>query len=113
MSFVLAVALLGSQAAPPPAPPGLLFGYYRMVAFQQRARELHCGAGGLDGELEAIRRQLIRRYGKKPFSVPTPPPGGPGDCGAIIAVYRVNLADFRRDAETALNAPTPGPSPAE
>ena len=106
---MLAIAMLGSPAALPPPPPGLLFGYYRMFAFQQRARELHCGAGDLDRELQAIRRRLIARYGKKPFSPAKPPPGGPGDCGTALSVYRVNLADFRREAAAALDAPASGP----
>jgi hypothetical protein len=114
MSLLLAVALLGGQAAMPPPPPGLLFGFYRMAAFQQRARELRCGAGDLDRQFETIRRQLVRRYGKKPFSVPKMPSGGPGDCGSAMVVYRVNLADFRREAEAALRGPPPGVStPAE
>jgi hypothetical protein len=98
----------------PEPPPGLLFGYYRMFAFQQRAKELGCPAGALDGELEAIRKRLMHRYGKKPFSPPKPPPGPPGDCYSVLMVYRVNLADFRKQAEAALAAPLPGnaiPSP--
>ncbi|MEA3004425.1 MAG: hypothetical protein QOH81_3213 [Sphingomonadales bacterium] len=107
MSLALAAAMLAGQAAMPEPPPGLLFGYYRMFAFQQRAKELHCPAGNLDSELETIRTQLIRRYGKKPFSPPRPPPGGPGDCETAVVVYRVNLTDFRKEAAAALAAPVP------
>jgi hypothetical protein len=31
----------------------------------------------------------------------------------ILMVYQRNLADFRRDAETALSAPAPAAAPAE
>jgi hypothetical protein len=114
MSLLLALALAGSQiAAPPEPPPGLLFGFFRMVVFRDRAKELHCASGELDREFEGIRRQLARRYGKKAFTPPEHPPGGPGDCGVVLSVYRVNLADFRRDAEAALRAPAPSPSAAE
>jgi hypothetical protein len=105
MSLALAILMLAGRAPPPEPPPGLLFGYYRMVVFQQRARELHCGAGDLDRALEDIRSRLNKRFGKKAFSPPRHPSAGPGDCGVILSVYRVNLADFRRQAEAALNAP--------
>jgi len=111
MNLVLAMLMLGGQAAVPP-PPGLLFGFYRMVAFEQRAKELGCGAHDLDREFEAIRRQLARRYGKKPFSRPKIPPGGVGDCYSAVSVYRVNLADFRRDAAAALAAAPGAAAPA-
>jgi hypothetical protein len=114
MSLALAAAMLAGQAAMPEPPPGLLFGYYRMFAFQQRAKELHCPAGEYDGEFEAIRNQLIRRYGKQPFSPPKPPPGGPGDCETALVLYGVNLADFRKAGAAALAAPMPSTStPAE
>lgn len=109
MSVLLAAAMLAGQPAPRP-PVDLLFGYYRMVVFQQRARELHCRAGDLDRALEQIRRRLNKRYGKKAFSPREHPPGGPGDCGVILSVYRVNLAGFRRDAEAVLSAPAPAPA---
>ena len=105
MSLMLAIAMLASPAASSEPPPGLLFGYYRIFAFQQRAKELGCAAGDLDREFQEIRRELIRRYGKKPFSPAKPPPGGPGDCHVAVSVYRVNLADFRREAAAALGAP--------
>jgi hypothetical protein len=110
MSLLLAAAMLGSQSAPPRPPVDLLFSYYRMVVFQQRARELHCQAGDLDRALEQVRRRLNKRYGKNAFSPREHPPGGPGDCDVILTVYRVNLAGFRRDAEAALSAPAPGPA---
>jgi hypothetical protein len=109
MSLALAAAMLAGQAMPEP-PPGLLFGYYRMFAFQQRAKELHCPAGNLDSELEALRKQLIRRYGKKPFSPLKPPSGGPGDCYVMLSVYRANLPGFRKQVEADLAAPVPGVS---
>jgi len=101
----LSLALLLVAAAPPPeVPPGLQFGYIRMAVFQQRAKELHCGAGQLDGEFAAIRKKLVARYGKKAFGKPKIPNGGPGDCFSALSVYRVNLADFRKQAEAALAA---------
>jgi hypothetical protein len=106
MSLLFALAMAAGQAAPPP-PPGLLFGFFRMAAFRQRAKELHCAAGDLDGQLEAIRGRLVRRYGKKAFAYPKIPSSGPGECYVAVSVYRVNLADFVREADAALNAPAP------
>lgn len=103
MSLALALALLAAPAAlPPPPPPGLVFGFYRLVVFQKRAKQLRCGANELDHEFEVIRKKLVQRYGKKAFAPPEVPTGGFGDCGAAISVYRVNLADFRKEAEAAL-----------
>jgi hypothetical protein len=114
MSITLAMMMmLASQAATPPPPPGLVFGFHRMVVFQQRARELGCAAGHLDGEFEATRKRLIRRYGKKAFAKPKIPHGGPGDCFVAVSVYRVNLADFRKEAEAALSGQAPVAPPAQ
>ena len=117
MSLFLAVAMLGSQAAAPslPRPPlGLLFNYYRMNAFRERAQELHCDARDLDRELEGIRRQLARRYGEQPFSPPEhPPSGAAGDCSIMLMVYQRNMADFRKDAAAALSAPAAPSTPAQ
>jgi hypothetical protein len=104
VSLILAAVLAGASQAPPP--PGLLIGFYRMLAFQQRARELNCGAGDLDDQLAELRRQLIDRYGKKTFSPPKQPPTGlPGTCLSAITVYRVNLVDFRKEVAAALATP--------
>ena len=112
MSALLAAFMLASQPAAPPPPLPLLFNYYRMAFFQERARELHCAAGDLDRALEKIRRRLNRRYGKDAFSPKTHPPGGPGDCGVILMVYRRNLEEFRMQADAALDAPAPAASTA-
>jgi len=93
------------------APLGLLFSFYRMNVFRERAKELHCDARDLDRELEGIRHQLARRYGEKPFSPPEhPPSGAAGDCSVMLMVYRRNMADFRREAAAALSAPAPPPT---
>jgi hypothetical protein len=105
MSLVLALAMLAGPAALPPPPPGLQFGFFRMVAFRDRAKELRCPAGQLDQEFESLRKRLAKKYGKKAFANPKHPPSGPGDCFVVLSVYRVNLADFRREAEKALAAP--------
>jgi hypothetical protein len=107
VSVALALALLAAPVAAPAPPPGLMFGFFRMVVFRDRARELGCGARDLDAGFEAIRKRLAKRYGKKAFSPPKHPSGGPGDCGAMVSVYRVNLADFRRQADAALATPAP------
>ena len=74
-----------------------------MAAFKSRAKQLGCGAGALDGELEAIRKQLAKRYGKEAFAWPkTPPSAGQGDCYVALMVYRTNLGDFKREADAAL-----------
>jgi hypothetical protein len=104
---LLPISLLLGGAAPEPPPPGLQFGFHRMVVFQQRARELGCAAGHLDGEFEAIRKRLVRRFGKKAFAKPKIPPGGPGECFVALSIYRVNLADFVKEAEAALQSPAP------
>ncbi|QAY78429.1 hypothetical protein [Sphingosinicella sp. BN140058] len=110
MSLVLA-ALLASADVPAPAPPpGLLFAFYRMVAFQGYARALGCGAADLDRDFDALRARLIKRYGKKPFSPPKPPTEAEGSCQTALSVYRINLADFREEAEAALAAPVPSPA---
>jgi hypothetical protein len=113
---VLALALL--LAAPTPAPPdpvpGLAFGHIRIQVFQHRAHELHCASGELDREFEQITHRLRERYGKKAFPEHKVPAGGPGECFVAVSLYRVNLADFRKLAETALKAPAPAaPAPAE
>ena len=110
MSALLAALMLASQPAPPLPEHILRFHYYRMVVFQQRARELNCGAGGLDRELEKIRRRLNKRYGKDAFTPKEHEHGGPGDCAIILNVYRHNLEEFRLRADAALNAPAPAPA---
>jgi hypothetical protein len=111
MSILVAAALLAAPVAPPPTPPpGLLFGYFRMTVFQQRAKALRCGAGELDRDFDAIVKRLADRYGRNVFTAPRHPSGGPGDCSVILSVYRVNLADFRKQAEAALQAPPPAPA---
>ena len=112
MSALLAAFMLATQPAAPLPQHILRFHYYRLVVFQQRARELHCEAGDLDRALEKIRRRLNRRYGKDAFKPWDPAPGGPGDCRSILNVYRRNLEGFRRDAEAALNAPAQAASTA-
>ncbi|HMJ93866.1 MAG TPA: hypothetical protein VK472_07180 [Allosphingosinicella sp.] len=112
MSLVLAAFMLASQPAAPMPEHVLRFHYYRVVAFQARARELHCEAGDLDRELEQVRRRLNRRYGKDAFKPFAPEPGGPGDCLILLRGYRSNLDGFRKDAEAALNAPSPAASTA-
>jgi hypothetical protein len=107
MSILLAAALMAAPPAPPSPPPGLLFGYFRMTVFQQRAKALKCGSADLDREFDAIVKRLAERYGKKVFTAPNHPSDGPGDCHIILSVYRVNLSDFRKQAEETLNAPTP------
>ncbi|HEX8580268.1 MAG TPA: hypothetical protein VF655_11840 [Allosphingosinicella sp.] len=114
--MTLPLALLLIAAAPPaaaPPPPGLQFGYFRMLAFQQRARELHCGAGDLDSQFAAIRKKLVARYGKAVFGTPKMPKGGPGDCSVALSVYRVNLADFRKEADAALAAAPSAAAPSK
>ena len=106
ISGVLALMLAMQAPAAPVPPPGLVFGFYRMLAFEQRARVSGCDVGDLNSELTAIRKRLAARYGKKPFSPPEQPGGAPGDCGTVTNVYRVNMADFRKDAAAALAAPT-------
>ena len=104
MSLLLALAL-AEATAPAAPPPGLQFSFWRMAAFKSRAKDLGCSAGGLDGELEAVRKQLAKRYGKEAFAWPkTPPPAGrsEGDCYMSLMVYRTNLGDFKRDAAAAL-----------
>jgi hypothetical protein len=110
VSVALALALSAAPVAAQEPPPGLMFGFFRMVVFRDRARELGCGAGDLDAEFEAIRKRLAKRYGKKAFAPPKHPSGGPGDCFVAVSVYRVNLGDFRRQAEAALATPAPSPS---
>lgn len=103
MSFLLALAL--AEAVAPTPPPGLQFAFWRMAAFKSRAKELGCGAGGLDGELEAMRKQLAKRYGKEAFAWPKIPASArasDGDCYSALMVYRANLGDFKRDAAAAL-----------
>jgi hypothetical protein len=107
VSALLAAFMLASQPAAPLPEHVLRFHYYRMVVFQQRARELHCGAADLDRALEKIRRRLNKRYGKNAFTAMDHSPGGPGDCGVILMVYRRNLEEFRMQADAALNAPAP------
>jgi hypothetical protein len=112
MSVVIAVALLASQPAVQTPPPGLLFGFYRIAAFRHRAKELRCGAAALDGQFEEIRKKLAGRYGKKAFSLPKMPRGGPpGDCQIELSVYSLNLGEFRKEAEAALSASAPGTAP--
>ncbi len=108
MIVALAAALLTSE----PPPPGLLFGYYRMLAFEKRSQASRCGTGDLDRELDGLRDRLAARYGKTPFSPPAQPVM-PGECSTIVTVYRVNLADFRKEAEAALASPTNAAPPQE
>ena len=107
MSALLAAFMLASQPAPPLPEHVLRFHYYRLVFFQQRARELDCAAGDLDRALEKIRRRLNKRYGKEAFTPKDGPPGGPGDCHVILNGYRHNLEEFRLRADAALDAPRP------
>jgi hypothetical protein len=107
------VALALAQATPAPqVPPSLLFGFYRMVAFHQRAADLKCEGPdrkAADDEFDSIRKRLIARYGKQPFSPPRPGPSGPGDCRAVMMVYQTNLAEYRKLVDSALAAqPAPG-----
>ena len=108
MSVAMALALLAAPATAAAPPPGLVFGFHRMAAFRQRAKELGCGAIELDNQFEAVRKKLVRRYGKKAFALPKIPSGAPGDCYVATSVSRANLADFRKEAEAVLAA-----SPAE
>lgn len=103
MSLLLALAL-AEATAPAAPPPGLQFAFWRMAAFKSRTKSLGCNAGGLDGELEAVRKQLAKRYGKEAFAWPKTPPAGrsEGDCYISLMVYRTNLGDFKRDAAAAL-----------
>jgi hypothetical protein len=112
MSLV-ALAALVAAPTPPAAPPSLSFGLIRMDVFQHRAHELHCASGELDRDLEQIVHRLRERYGKAAFPTHKVPPGGPGQCGAVLSVYSGNLADFRRYAEAALATAAPAPKPAE
>ena len=105
MSLVLAALMAASQPAAPMPEHVLRFHFYRVLVFRQRARELGCGAGELDRQLEQIRSRLNRRFGKDAFAHQQFPPGGPGDCGILLSGYRRNLDGFRKDAEAALDAP--------
>ena len=107
MSALIAAFMLAGQPAAALPEHILRFHYYRMVVFQQRARELHCGAADLDRELEIIRRRLNKRFGKNAFTPTEHQPGGPGDCYIILNVYRHNLEEFRMRADATLNAPAP------
>lgn len=108
MSLLLAALMIASEPPAAPMPEHVLrFNYYRVVVFQARARELKCEAVELDEELEQIRRRLNRRYGKDAFKPFAPESGGPGDCQILLGGYRRNLDGFRKDVETALNAPEP------
>lgn len=96
---------LAEATAPVAPPPALQFSFWRMAAFKSRAKQLGCGAGALDGELEAIRKQLAKRYGKEAFAWPKTPSSanqGEGDCYVALMVYRTNLGDFKREADAAL-----------
>lgn len=97
-----ALAMLLAQATTAEPPPGLQFGFFRMAAFRQRARDLGCGSGTFDDELESLRKRLAKRYGKQAFAWPKIPNSGPGECQVAMSVYQVNLADFRREADAAL-----------
>ena len=102
-----ALALVLMQASPPAAepPPGLQFGFFRMAAFRQRAKDLGCNRGQQDAELDILRKRLAARYGKKAFDWPKIPNSGAGDCRSVEMVYRVNLADFRKEVDAALAVP--------
>lgn len=102
--IAMGMALLLAQASPTAAPPGLQFGFFRMAAFRQRAKDSGCERGALDAELDGLRERLFKVYGKA-FAWPKVPKSGPGDCRMVESVYRVNLADFRREAEAALAVP--------
>jgi hypothetical protein len=107
MSLVVIALALATSAAPADAapPPGLLFGFYRMIAFRDMANSLGCQGGEkaqADAEFVAIRKRLIARYGKRPFSPPRQRVAPRGDCFTAISVYRVNLADYRREVDAAL-----------
>jgi hypothetical protein len=109
MSLAIAFVLAAAAPAPPAPPPGLQFGFWRIVAFEARAKQLGCPAGDLNGQFEAIRKKLVSRYGKKAFAKPKIPDGGHGDCFAAVSVYRANLGSFRREAEAALAGPASDP----
>jgi hypothetical protein len=100
------IALTLSQAAPvAAAPPGILFGFYRVFAFKTRADQECRGwldKPALDQAYDELRRKLIARWGEKPFSPKKPPRAGAGDCQVIMNVYRVNFAEYRKAAEAAL-----------
>ena len=107
MIEALASALLvmaASQTAAAEPPPGLQFGFWRMVAFRARARELRCASGDLDQTFEGLRRQLVARYGRDAFKIPDIPRSGPGECSIALSVYRVNLADWQREVAAALGS---------
>ena len=106
--IAMGMALL-AQASPTAAPPGLQFGFFRMAAFRQRAKDLACERGALDAELDSLHERLAKVYGKQAFAWPKVPKSGPGDCRMVESVYRVNLADFRREAEAALAVPARAP----
>ena len=112
MSIAL-VALALAQATPAPkAPLDLLFGFYRIVAFHQRADDLKCGGPerkAADDAFGEIRSRLIARYGEQGFSPPRHPPSGPGDCRVVMMVYQTNLAEYRKVVDATLAAaPAPG-----
>lgn len=101
-----AVFLMSQAVSPAPAPPiALQFGFFRMAAFRQRVIESNCGAD-IDA-LEALRKRLANRYGKKAFAWPKPSESPPGDCRMVSSVFAVNFAKFRREAEAALATPEP------
>jgi hypothetical protein len=107
------VALALAQATPAPkAPLDLLFGFYRIVAFHQRADDLKCGGPerkAADDAFGEIRSRLIARYGEQGFSPPRHPPSGPGDCRVVMMVYQTNLAEYRKVVDATLAAaPAPG-----
>ena len=112
MSALLAALMLASQPAAPMPEHVLRFNYYRLVFFQQRARQLNCEANELDRALEKLRRRLNKRFGKDAFKPGQPPQVGPGDCYIILSGYRRNLEEFRLWADAALDAPAPEPAPA-
>jgi hypothetical protein len=112
LSVALVALALAQETAAPKAPIDLLFGFYRIVAFHDRADDLKCGGPerkAADDAFGEIRRRLIARYGEQGFSPPRHPPSGPGDCSVVMMVYQKNLAEYRKHVDSALAAaPAPG-----
>ena len=112
MSVALIALALAQATAAPKAPIDVLFGFYRIVAFHERADDLKCGGPerkAADDAFVEIRKRLIARYGEQGFSPPRHPPSGPGDCRVVMMVYQTNLADYRKFVDSTLAAaPAPG-----
>lgn len=107
MSMIFGLVLAASSTATAPTPPpGLQFGFWRMAAFKQQAKDMRCQVGDMNAELEKLRKQLEKKYGKESFAWPKTqptPPGLGGDCSTITMVYRANLDSFRKEANADLH----------